>query len=126
MPDPRTPGGLKTTPRQLSLIAAVGLALAGVLIAQFGSATVSPGPTPSTGANETAKAATASPNQTRVPAPTPPLPSARSRGDQVGLIGDRVVRVGDMIEGYRVQSIDGGGVLLVPSRHKVAREERKR
>jgi hypothetical protein len=62
------------------------------------------------------------------------LASLRSKGTMavlrnergaVAVIGNRVVRVGDVIEGYRVVSIDAGGVLLAPSGREEMREERK-
>ena len=37
----------------------------------------------------------------------------------------RVVRVGDVLQGYRVVSIDDDGVLLAPSASQDVREDRK-
>jgi len=53
--------------------------------------------------------------------------SAVLRGQRgaVAVVGNRVVRVGDVIEGYRVVSIDAGGVLLAPFGREDTPEERK-
>lgn len=126
MPDPRTPTGLIATPGQLSFIAVLGVALAGVLIAQLGGASASPEGAASAGANPPAKAAAAPAGPTKVPGPAPPVASARNHRDTVALIGNRTVGVGDVIEGYRVQSIGADGVLLVPSKRPDVRKEPKR
>jgi len=64
----------------------------------------------------------------------PALAALRSKGtsavlrDQngaVALIDNRVVRVGDVLQGYRVVSIDDDGVLLAPSGSQDVREDRK-
>jgi hypothetical protein len=41
------------------------------------------------------------------------------------VVGPRVVRVGDELDGYRVVSIDNEGVLLAPSNPQDAREEQQ-
>jgi hypothetical protein len=49
----------------------------------------------------------------------------RNQSSAVAVIGNREVRVGDVIEGYRVVSIEADGVLLAPSEPARNREERK-
>jgi hypothetical protein len=41
------------------------------------------------------------------------------------MIGNRVVRVGDVLEGYRVVSIDLQGVVLAPADRQESHEVRK-
>ncbi len=41
------------------------------------------------------------------------------------MIDNRVVHVGDVLQGYRVVSIDDDGVLRAPSGSQDAREDRK-
>ena len=126
MSDPRPPTGLIATSRQLLLIAVLGVIAAGVLIAQFGGASASPEGPASAGVNPPARAAAGASGPTKAPGPAPPVASARNQRDSVALIGTCTVRVGDVIEGYRVQSIGAGGVLLVPSERLDARAEPKR
>jgi hypothetical protein len=49
----------------------------------------------------------------------------RDRNGAVAVIDNRVVRVGDVLQGYRVVSIDDDGVLLAPSDSQDAQEDRK-
>lgn len=54
--------------------------------------------------------------------------SALLRGENgfaAAVVGNRVVKVGDEIEGFRVVAIDPDGLLLEPSGRKDSREERK-
>ena len=126
MEDPRAATGLTATPRQLLVIGVFGVFLAGVLIVQFGGASVSPEDAVSAGASPPAAAASAAAGPTKAPAPASLLASALDQRGQVAVIGSRTVRVGDVIEGYRVQSIGAGGVLLVPSERLDTRAEPKR
>ena len=197
MAEPTTPNRPFATPRQLAMIAVLGVVLAAVLIAQFGGASSAPEPgVPAAGssgasgaasglsgaASPAASAGAAAPapagsggasqawprldaqaaaayDPFAVPAPmvrklasgqqashgTKPgqadprkaeaaLASLRSKGisavlrnqrGAVAVIGNREVRVGDVIEGYRVVSIEADGVLLAPSEPARNREERK-
>jgi len=70
----------------------------------------------------------------RHPATDPALAALRRKGTDavlrdghgaVAVIDKRVVRVGDVIQGYRVVSIDDDGVLLAPSDSQDVSEERK-
>jgi hypothetical protein len=124
VPAPHAPGGLIATPRQLSIIAVLGAMLAGVLIVQFGGASASPEPSASAGGKLAGKAATAAARP--IEAPARPAASARNQRETVALVGDCPVHVGDVIEGYRVRSIDAGGVLLVPCKGPDARRAPKR
>jgi hypothetical protein len=70
----------------------------------------------------------------RNPATDPALMALRRKGTDailrdgqgaVAVIDKRVVRVGDVLQGYRVVSIDDDGVLLAPSPSQDVPEERK-
>jgi len=197
MAEPKTPNRPFATPRQLVLIAVLGVVLAAALIVQFGGASSAPEPgVPAAGksgasaaasglsgtASLAASAGAAAPapagsggasrawprldaqaaaahDPFAVPAPMvlklaseqqaregakpgqadprkaeAALASLRSKGisavlrnqrGAVAVIGNREVRVGDVIEGYRVVSIEADGVLLAPSEPARNREERK-
>jgi len=196
MAEPTTPNRPFVTPRQLVLIAVLGVVLAAVLIVQFGGASSAPEPSSpaagksgASGASGSSGAASPAASQAAaapapaasgdasrtwprldaqvaaaydpfaVPAPMvrklaseqqarqgakpgeanlrqaeAALASLRSKGisavlrnqrGAVAVIGNRVVRVGDVIEGYRVVSIEADGVLLAPSEPERTREERK-
>lgn len=43
----------------------------------------------------------------------------------MAVLGNRVVRVGDMVEGYRVETIDLQGIVLAPAERQESHEERK-
>jgi hypothetical protein len=70
----------------------------------------------------------------RNPASDPVLAALRSKGTHAlfrdgdgaaAVIDNRVVHVGDVLQGYRVVSIDDDGVLVTPSDSQDVREDRK-
>lgn len=48
----------------------------------------------------------------------------RNEGGAIAVVGSQEVRVGDVLEGFRVMSIDSDGVLLAPSDASQRREDR--
>jgi hypothetical protein len=70
----------------------------------------------------------------RNPASDPALVTLRSKGTSavlrdekgaVAVVDNRVVRVGDVLQGYRVVSIDDDGVLLAPAGSQEVQKDRK-
>jgi hypothetical protein len=49
----------------------------------------------------------------------------RSERGAAAMLGNRVVRVGDVVEGYRVMSIDLQGIVLAPADRQESHEEHK-